>query len=360
MRIAIDANVLEGNWGGIPKYADRIAAGLAATGDEVFLLRNSRHPTHVVAGTRPVNVRVKGTVFWRNGFLPLWLKGFGIEVLWAPEGVLPWHPLVPTVVTVHDLAMLRFPGTKPDVHVRQYRRAVARSARRATRVIAVSQATSDDLRELWGLGGGTVRIVPNGVDDWLTPGDRTVAIGAVRERWAITTPFVLHVGSIEPRKGLDVLIDAAALASERGAPWRLVLAGAAGFRGDEITARARASGACSLLGAVSEAELLSLYRAADAFAAPAISEGFGIAPLEAMACGTPVVIAGDSGGLEETSGAAAIVVRERTPSAWLDSLEEAIKRPQGLIDTGLRHAARFRWSEVTERTRAVLTEATGA
>jgi glycosyltransferase involved in cell wall biosynthesis len=263
-------------------------------------------------------------------------------------------------VTVHDLAMLRFPGTKPDVHVRQFRGAVARSARRATRVIAVSKATGDDLRELWGLDETTVRIVPNGVDDWLTPGDRAAAAGAVRERWAITTPFVLHVGSIEPRKGLDVLIDAAALASARGAPWRLVLAGAAGFRADEITARARDSGACSVLGAVSDTELLSLYRAADAFAAPALSEGFGIAPLEAMACGTPVVVAGDSGGLEETSGPAAIVVSERTAAAWLAGLDQALARPDWLIEAGLRHAARFRWHEVTGRTRAVLSEAAGA
>jgi glycosyltransferase involved in cell wall biosynthesis len=122
-------------------------------------------------------------------------------------------------------------------------------------------------------------------------------------------------------------------------------------------AAARASGACHLLGPVSEEELLDLMRAAGAFAAPALYEGFGIAPLEAMACGTPAVIAAGSGGLEEISGAAAIVVPERTPEAWRGALETALARPPELVERGLRHAARFRWPVVAAQVREVLAEA---
>ena len=357
MRIAIDANVLEGKWGGIPKYLDRIARELLAMGDEIDLLANTSRPVRTVPGAHPVSTRVKGTIVWRNAFLPVWLTRERADVLWAPESLLPWRSPVPTVATVHDLAMLRFPGTKASEHERQFRTTVRRSARRATRLIAVSNATARDIRELWGMGTERVRVVPNGVDDTFTPGDRDAARSAVRGRWGIDAPFVLHVGSLEPRKGLDVLIDAAELAARTGGSWRVVLAGSSGFRGEEITARARASGACSLLGPVQDAELLELYRAADAFAAPALYEGFGITPLEAMACATPVVIAGDSGGLEETSGAAAIVVGERTGTAWRDALERAIARPDELVRRGLAHAARFRWPAVALQTRAVLAEA---
>lgn len=360
MRIAIDANVLEASWGGIPKYLDRIARELIAGGDELFLLANTRRLDRPVPGAHEVGIRVKGTPIWRHAFVPLWLARARADVLWAPESELPRASPVPTVVTIHDLAMLRFPGTKPADHTERFRGVVARSAQRATRVIAVSQATADDVRSEYGLGPERVRVVPNGVDDAFTPGDREAARAAVRERWGIERPFALHVGSLEPRKGLDVAIDAATLAAADGAGWQLVLAGSPGFEGERIAAHARASGNCALLGPVAEDELLQLMRAAGAFAAPAVYEGFGIAPLEAMACGTPAVVAADGGGLEEISGPAAIVVRERTGEAWRAAIEQALARPDELVERGLRHAAGFRWPAVAQQTRAVLAEAAAA
>lgn len=360
MRVAIDANVLEGAWGGIPKYLTRIASELIAAGDEVSLLANTRRLERPVPGAREVGIRVKGTSVWRELFLPLWLASDRADVLWAPESVLPRLPGRPSVITVHDLASLRFPGVKPDDHARHFRTAVARSARRATRVIAVSRTTAEDVVELYGIEPAKVRVVPNGVDEAFSPGDRDAATEAVRRRWGIETPFVLHVGSLEPRKGLDVLVEAAALAAADGAEWRLVLAGTTGFQGERIEAAARESGACDLLGPVGDEELVELMRAAGAFAAPAIYEGFGIAPLEAMACGTPAVIAAGSGGLEEVSGPAAIVVAERTSRAWRAALEEALARPAALIEAGLRHSSAFSWRRVAAETREVLAEAAAA
>lgn len=360
MRVAIDANVLGANWGGIPKYLDRVARELIALGDEVHLLANTRRLERTVPGAKEVGVRIKGTTIWREAFLPLWLYRSGTDVLWAPESVLPRLCPVPSAITIHDLAPLRIDGIKSRHDARLFHTAVARSARQATRVIAVSQATADDVAEHYGLGQGSVRIVPNGVDDAFRPDDRDAALAAVRGRWGIEGTFVLHAGALEPRKGLDVLIEAATLAMNKGAKWRLVLAGTPGFEGKRIEAAARSSGACAVLGHVEELELLDLMRAAAAFAAPALYEGFGIAPLEAMACGTPVAVAADSGGLVEVSGPAAIVVAERTAEAWRTALEQAIARPAGLIERGLEHASRFRWPTVAAQTRQVLLEATKA
>jgi glycosyltransferase involved in cell wall biosynthesis len=359
MRIAIDGNVLDGSWGGIPKYIVRIAHELVAGGDELFLLANTRRVHHQLEGAHEVGVRVKGRKVWREAFLPAWAAVRRPDVLWGPEGILPrWSP-VPTVATVHDLASLRFPGIKPEAHVRQMRTEVGGSTRRADRVITISAATAADIEEEFGVGRERMRIIPNGVDAEFVPGDRELARATARERWGIEGPFVLHVGALEPRKGLDVLIDAAALAAADGAGWRVVLAGTPGFGGEAIEARARESGACDLLGYVSDEELLGLLRAADALAAPALYEGFGIPPLEAMACGTPAVIAADSGGLEEVSGPASIVVAERTPEAWRAAVEEALRRPPELIDRGLRFADQFRWPNVAARTRAVFAELAG-
>jgi glycosyltransferase involved in cell wall biosynthesis len=360
MRIAVDANVLGGAWGGIPKYLARIAVNLAADGDRVDLLANTRRLERRVAGTHEVGIRVKGTnSLWRQGFLPLWLAASRPDVLWAPESVLPHRSPSPTVITIHDLAALRFPGTKPAAHEHLFRTTVARSARRATRVIAVSRATAEDVAAIYGIDPSKISVVPNGVDPELSPGDREAAIAAVAARWGITAPFVLHLGSLEPRKGLAVLIEAAELAAGRGAGWRVVLAGSGGFGSEEVAAAARRSRVCDLLGPVSDADLVELMRAAGAYAAPALYEGFGIPPLEAMACGTPAVIAADSGGLEEVSGPAAVVVRERSAEAWVEGIEAALARPQDLITRGLDHAARFRWPQVANETRQVLAEAAG-
>jgi glycosyltransferase involved in cell wall biosynthesis len=358
MRIAIDANVLGGTWGGIPKYLSRIAAELIAGGDRVDLLANTRRLEPGVEGAHEVGIRIKGTPIWREAFLPLWLARARTDVLWAPASVLPrWSP-VPTVVTIHDLASLRFPGLKPERHVRVFETKVPRSVRRARRTIAVSRSTAEEVESHYGVGEERVRVVPNGVDDAFTPGDREAALAAVRERWGIAEPFVLHVGSTEPRKGLEVLVEAAALAAADGAGWRVVLAGSSGFGSERVErAAARAGDACLLLGKVSEEELVDLMRAAGAFAAPALYEGFGIAPLEAMACGTPAVIAADSGGLEEVSGPASIVVAERSAEAWRAALERALERPPELIERGLRHAAGYRWPAVARMTREVLAEA---
>lgn len=355
LRVAIDANVLEASWGGIPKYLRRIAAELVSGGDTIDLLANTRRLERPLAGAHEVGVRVKGTPVWREAFLPLWLARSRPSVFWAPESVLPRRCPVPSVLTVHDLASLRIAGVKPSDHERRFQTAVARSVRRATRVIAVSRTTAADIEAHYGLDARKVRVVPNGVDDAFFPGDRDAAREAVRERWGVAGPFVFHVGALEPRKGLDVLIEAAGIAREAGT-WQLVLAGSPGFEGDRIEAAARASGA-ALLGRVDEEELLELMRAAGAFAAPALYEGFGIAPLEAMACATPVAIAAGSGGLEEISGPAAIVVEERSAAAWCAALDRALTRPPELVERGLAHAARFRWPSVAAETRAVLAEA---
>jgi glycosyltransferase involved in cell wall biosynthesis len=358
MRIAVDANVLEGSWGGIPKYLCRIAGELIRGGDEIDLLANSRRlDANIPAGARDVGLRVRGTPIWRELAVPLWLARHRPDLLWAPESVLPRHLPGPAVVTIHDLAALRFPGIKPPEHVQTFRTTVARSVARATRVIAVSQATADDVVEAYGTDPDKIRVVPNGVDDVFAPGDREAARRAVRERWGIDGDFVVHLGTLEQRKGVEVLIEAAELARQQGAGWSVALAGAPGYGAERVEVLAERAPSCHLLGPVEEGELLDLLRAAGACAAPALYEGFGIVPLEAMACGTPAVIAADSGGLEEISGPAAIVVAERTASAWKAGIEQALQRPETLVERGLRHAAGFRWPAVAAQTREVFAEA---
>jgi glycosyltransferase involved in cell wall biosynthesis len=351
LHVAVDANVLQATWGGIPKYVHRIAEELAAGGDRVDLLVNGRTWRAPVPGARAVNIRLRGRPLWRELRVPLWAARSRPDVLWSPEGVLPRLCPVPGVVTVHDLAPLLFPGSKPPELERSYRTERPRCARAAARVICVSETTARDVAQHWGVPRERIAVVPNGVDERFRPGDREAAGAGVRARFGVEGPYVLHVGSLEPRKGLDVL-----LAAAEGADWTLVLAGSAGYRSEGLVAAAQRSGAALVAGA-SDDELVGLYRAAEAVAAPAIYEGFGIVPLEAMACGTPAVIAADAGALEEVSGAAAVVVGQRTPEAWRAGIEEARRQRPQLEAAGIAHAARYRWADVAAATRAVLADA---
>jgi glycosyltransferase involved in cell wall biosynthesis len=351
LHVAIDANVLCGTWGGIPKHVHRIAAELAAGGDRVDLLVNLRRWSSPVPGARAVPLRLKGRPLWRELAVPLWALRRRPDVLWAPETILPHRPGVPTVVTVHDVAPVLFPGSKPAAVERAFRTAVPRSLRAASLVVCPSAATVRDVERLWSVEPARVRVVRNGVDDRFTPGDPEPARAWLRERFGVEPPFVLHVGSLEPRKGLDVLIEAA-----RDADWRLVLAGAPAFEGERILAAARAAGALHVVG-VSDEALVDLYRAADVVALPALYEGFGIVGLEAMACGTPVVAAAPAGALEEVLGNAAVLVREREAGAWTTAIAQAQARRVELAERGRRRAADDRWPAVAAAMRAVLAEA---
>ena len=150
LHVAVDANVLEASWGGIPKHVHRIATELAAGGDRVDLLVNLRRWESPVPGARAVPVRLKGRPLWRDVAVPAWARRNRPDVLWAPEGVLPRRPGVPSVVTVHDLAPLLFPGSKPPAVERAFRTSHPRSVRAADRVICVSDQTA---RDVAGCGG---------------------------------------------------------------------------------------------------------------------------------------------------------------------------------------------------------------
>lgn len=357
IHVALDANALAWGWGGIPRYIDRLARALAERDDlRLTLLVNTNKPGIGIPGTTEVACRRRGGVLWRNAFVTEWLGRRRPDVFWAPETLVPWRVPVPLVVTLHDLGTVLFPHAKPWRQRLAYRTSVPHGVRRAARVLSVSRATAADAQRLWGLTPERVRVVPSGVDAVFRPGDRGAARVRVARELGVHGPFVLAVGSLEPRKGLDVLIDAAALARERGDGWQLVLAGRAGHGGHRLVVHATAAGAL-VTGGVHDETLLDLYRAADVLAVPSLYEGFGLTPLEAMACGTPAVIAGGSGGLEEVSGAAAVVVDRREAATWREGIARARADRERLAAAGRAHAAQFTWPRAADRVADVLLEA---
>jgi glycosyltransferase involved in cell wall biosynthesis len=172
---------------------------------------------------------------------------------------------------------------------------------------------------------------------------------------------VLIAGTLEPRKGLDVVVEAAGRMprSNDDQELKFVFAGRPGHASNSLIEQGRRLSNCHFLGYVDDAELINLYRSAEALLLPSVYEGFGLTALEAMACGTPVVAGADSGGPTELFAGTAVVAKSRTAEAWLDAIKEAETRRDELQPAGLATAARFEWSKAAARTLEVLKSAAG-
>jgi alpha-1,3-rhamnosyl/mannosyltransferase len=248
---------------------------------------------------------------------------------------LPLGCPCPAVVTVHDLSFERDPGLMPGKDRAVFRRVVPRAARRAARVLTVSERSKRDLVELYGLAPAAVVVTPNGVDPAFRPG----APGS--------RDYVLSVGAVQRRKNQH-----AALVAAQAVGLPLVVVGPE--KDPSLAAELRASGA-TLRGYVEIEELAALYRGAACLVQTSHYEGFGLPVLEAMASGTPVVTVPDEA-LLEVVGDAAVVVDE---AMLADGVRRALADRERLGAAGLERASAFTWRAAAERTIAVYREVLG-
>ncbi len=369
MKVCIDVSAAAQGRGGIGRYSEQLARALTALPVlELSLLYHGRARVGLppaLAGLPRRHVRL-GSKPWRAGValahvlrLPLDRLVGPVDVFHATDHLLPPLRRVATVFTVHDLAFL----VHPETHLRGNRlflaAVVPRFARAATRVIADSEATRQDVLRYCGVPPEHVRVVHLGVDARFRPLDPREARALVAARFGLRSDYLLFVGTLEPRKNLRALL-AAHCAIPDAPP--LVIAGAPGWRYAEVyrEVRARRDGArVRFLGRVAEADLPALYSAATAFCYPSRYEGFGLPPLEALACGTPVVCS-DRSALPEVVGDAALLVDPDDPRAITAALgrvltDEELRRE--LRGRGLARAAQFTWERAAAATAAVYAEA---
>ncbi|MCB0216670.1 MAG: glycosyltransferase family 4 protein [Chloroflexi bacterium] len=332
-------------------YTDALLAALRATaepGEAFALLRPSRRAAGAL-----------GKLAWEQRGFPRAAAGFDLAHVpyWAP----PLRPTVPTLVTVHDLIPLLLPDYRRRRSVRAYTALVARASRSAAAILVDSEHGARDVRANLDVDPARVHVVPLGVDARFRP-QAPERLAELCARLDLPERFGLHVGGFDRRKNLETLIQAwVAVHAGTGLP--LVLAGRPPAPGDSLhpdpRALARRAGlpesALRLPGFVTDADLPTLYAAATLFAFPSRYEGFGLGPLEAMACGTPV-LASDASSLPEVVGEAGLLLPPDDPAAWSEALRRLLDDP-GLADrmraAGLARAAEFTWVRTARRTRAV-------
>ncbi|MBM4038963.1 MAG: glycosyltransferase family 4 protein [Planctomycetes bacterium] len=367
MRVAINALLLSGRFSGVEKAIHALLRHIGeGSGDEFVALVGSDFDERLLNGARvgierlPVSNRSRLLrIVYEERFLRRRLKGF--DLFHAAGYVAPKRLPCPLVLSIYDLVALTHPELAKRSNAWHYRWRLPRSARAAARVIVPLDCVARQVAERLGVERERVRVVPLGVDAHLKPpslDDRA----RVRARHHLARPYILFVGNIEPKKNLPTLLRAFAALKRDGQPHELVIAGKRGWKCRDVFALPAELGiedSVRFLGYVEEEDLAGLYGGAELFAFPSLVEGFGLPPIEAMACGTPVVTS-DTEVLVESTGDAA----EHVPALDPEALADAMRRILGdaalrerLRAAGLARAAQFTWPRAAEATRAVYRDA---
>jgi glycosyltransferase involved in cell wall biosynthesis len=297
-------------------------------------------------------------VVWQQTVLPRRLAAGDLDLLWSPLLTLPRRLPVPGVVTLHDLAVLLWPETLPWKVRWSLTPFLAATVESARRIVAVSAATARDLAAAFPAAAGKTEVIWNGVGDGWRPGTAEEVAGT-RARLAAPRGYLLYAGTLEPRKNLDLLLDAWSLLrrEEPETTPPLFLAGPEGWKHHALLRRLDALEPLGVrrLGRLPLAELREVVRGATAFVYPSLYEGFGLPVAEAMASGVPVVVA-DASSLPEVAGDAGLTFDPDDASALVGALHRLLVEPDlaaVLARRGVERARRFSWDDAAARLAAV-------
>lgn len=365
MRILINA-LQAGNRSGTGRYTEELAAHIIgfAPDIEIRVLWPSRVPA---PETLPAEVIVKAEGYspfsrmYRDQFgIRADRKSLGADIVHYPANIGALTPIVPFVLTVHDLSFYRKASWYNANRAVYYWVAARRSIMAARRIIADSKATSDDLQQLLKIPARKIDVVPLGVSGEFQPAAPDVR-ARIREKYCLPEHFFLYVGTLEPRKNIPAVINAwNRIADKVGCD--LVIAGREGWKTRSIHAAARRVKDPRRLhfpGFIDMQDLPALLSAARVFVWPSLCEGFGLPPLEAMACGTPV-ISSNLSCMPEVLGDAALLVDPYIVEDIADAMQslasDEILRER-YRQKGFGRAARFTWRRTADLTAAAYRKA---
>ena len=368
MRIAIDAHSVGTGLGGNESYAANLIEALAeidsvndytlyVTRDEAVARFRNRWPNFRVRSTLPHTplIRIPLT-------LSAELRSHPVDVLHVQFTSPPFAPC-PVVVSIHDLSFEHLPETFNRRSRAQLRFTVRRSARRAARVLALSEHARLDIISTYKIAPNLVTTIPIAAPTHFRPVEDEYELQRVRQTYGINGDYILSVGSIQPRKNLTRLLSAyehLRRTRPEGSLPQLVLVGKrAWLYRETLKAIEKLETGVIVTGYVPETDLPALYSGALCFVYPSSFEGFGLPPLEAMKCGTPV-ITGDRTSLPEVVGDAGVLVNpfdmDAIASAIATMVDDSSFRSRLRIE-GLNRARTFDWRETARRTLEVYKQA---
>ncbi len=364
MNVAIDARLLAYRVGGIAQYTQQLLQALAAVApDDTFTIlehRKQHEPVALGANIQRHRLLTPPHNRWEQWSLPLELLRVRADVVHAPDFIPPLHVRKPLIITVHDLAFIRYPAIL-DAAARRFYAQIGAATQRADAIIAVSQSTKRDLIELLEVPAERIDVVYEAAAAQFRPLDLAPdATKTFNGHTLQVGSFALFVGTLEPRKNLPTLLDALARCRDRSpaATPKLVIAGARGWLDEPIMAQVKHNKLgdhVHFIGVVDQQQLTWLYNACRFYVNPEIYSGFGLPILEAMQCGAAVVAA-DTSALPEVVGEAGLLVPPLDIEVWADVLDrlwqdEALRND--LQTRGFAQAKRFTWQQAAEETMAI-------
>ncbi len=366
MRIGIDTRLAYYQpQGGIAQYTLRLiqAFGRMGAPDEFVVLHNWKdQPSAIVPPLTNAHHKIRTHQLFTPSHhrfeqwtLPPELFLARINLLHSPDFIPPFWRHCPVVITVHDLAFQLYPHLLTHESAAYYGQ-IERAVQSADHIIAVSEATRRDIVRLLGVSEKKITVIYEAADPIFRPINNPRLIQSVLSKYQLRQPLVLFVGTIEPRKNIPVLLRAfRQLLDHYKVKAQLVLAGRRGWLADSVFALMKElelGEDVKYLGPVPATELVALYNAAQLFVMPSLYEGFGLPPLEAMACGTPVIVSRGSS-LPEVVGDAGLHVNPKDQSELAVLMRRVLedrKLRRELRQAGIRRAQMFSWDRAARET----------
>jgi glycosyltransferase involved in cell wall biosynthesis len=362
MRVGIDARLVYYSQAGIGQYIIHLVNGLANVDqeNEYVLLQSRKDDTTILKepNFKRISLWTPSHHRLERYSLNVELVRLGLDVLHSPDFIPPHRPSCRSVITVHDLAFLLYPHFLTKESARYYGH-IDQAVRWTDQIIAVSESTRNDTVQHLGVPDDKITVVYEAASPIFRPVARDVARDQVRNRHGVDGPYILFVSTIEPRKNVPTLLRAMWQLMEcYKEDVRLVLAGGRGWLFEDtfsVVQELGLDGRIHFVGRVPSEDLLYLYNAAEMLAHPAFYEGFGLPPLEAMACGLPAVVS-DVASLPEVVGDAGLLidphdVDELTVAMWRVLNDTQLR--QEMREKGLRQAARFSWERAARETMTI-------
>lgn len=358
MRIGIDCRTITKEKTGIGYYTYYLVKGLIEIyPNDKFVLFFA--DSAMAQKFKSENVEIKYFIFSKyEKFLPFFYSHIltaiiiglaKIEIFHGPANVLPLFYIGKSVLTIHDLAIYRHPRWFPGGQGFATDIVVPQSIRKAQKIIAVSRATKKDLVELFKVPENKIEVIYEGVDlEKFKPRENNEIIHV----FGVDKPYLLFLGTLEPRKNLVRLIQAFSNSLELANSYQLVIAGRKGWYYDQIFEEVKKRSLQNQVlftGYISEDEKIKIMQGASAFIFPSLYEGFGLPVLEAMACGTPVACSSNFS-LPEVGGQAAVYFDAEDTASIAKALENIFNDPGCFRDKGLERAKNFSWSKAVEET----------
>jgi len=373
LRIGIDYTAAVRQGAGIGRYTRELVRALAELdrGHDYVLFAatggqrpaDTSWPPNFQTRSVPLSDRALA-ILWHRLQLPLWveLATGRVDIFHSPDFVLPpvrracleHSRRAKTLVTVHDLSFIRYPQCA-DANLRAYlNKVVPRSVHRADLVLADSQSTKDDLVELLGVEPAKIEVVYPGVEERFRPIEDQALLREASKRYSLPPRFILGLGTLQPRKNFARLIEAYSLLVTRHPSLHLVIAGGKGWLYEEIFAAVERLGLEEKVvfpGFVADEDLPALYNLADLFVFPSLYEGFGLPPLEALACGTPVITS-DASSLPEVMGEAGLMVEATDTEALAGAMKRVFEDDalrEEMVAKGMKQAKKFTWEQAAAK-----------